>query len=98
MRTVRFELDATVPLAEARLTLDLARYSAEGLVGQARVRLDVVQRLDSEGHAIVVEGEGEALESVVRVYAALLIREFGETAFRTRTEQAGEPAAEATYG
>lgn len=98
MKIVRFEFDGIVPLAEAELTLDLARYSAEGLVGQARVRLDVVQRLDSDGHAIVVEGEGEAFESVVRVYAALLIREFGETAFRARTEQAGEPAAEATYG
>ncbi len=98
MKTVRFEFDGLVPLAEAELTLDLARYSAEGLVGQARVRLDVVQRLDSDGHAIVVEGDGEAFESVVRVYAALLIREFGETAFRTRTEQAGEPAVEAAHG
>ncbi len=98
MKTVRIELDATVPQAEPELTLDLARYSAEGLVGQARVRLDIVQRLDSEGHAIVVEGKGEAFESVVRVYAALLIRELGETAFRTRTERASEPAAEATYG
>ena len=98
MKIVRFEFDATVPLAEAELTLDLARYSAEGLVGQARVRLDVLQRLDSDGHAIVVEGEGEAFETVVRVYAALLIREFGETAFQTRTEQAGEPAVEAAHG
>jgi len=95
MRTVRFELAAGVPMGEAELTLDLARYSAEGLVARARILLDVVHHLDGEGHAIIVEGDGAAFDSVVRVYTALLIREFGESAFRVRpvTSTPAKPAA-----
>lgn len=89
----RFEFTNEISLAEAELTLDLARFSAEGLVGPARVRLDVVHRLDDEGHAIVVEGEGEAFETVVRVFTGLLNREFGESAFRIRPERAETAAA-----
>lgn len=87
----QFEFTSEVSMDEAAMTLDLARYSAEGLVGQARVRLDVMHHKDEAERVIILEGTGEALDAVVRVYTALLTREFGEGAFMVQKCQEGGP-------
>jgi len=92
---MRFELNSATPINDAVLTLVLARLSAEGLVGAARVRLDVRHDVDHAANAIVVRGSGEAFESITRIFTSLLAREFGEDAFVARTldRSAPEPTA-----
>mgnify|MGYP001290197614 CR=1 FL=1 len=82
-----FTFNDGVSLDEALLTLDLARFSAEGLVGQARVQLNVAHRFDAGARTLILEGDGEPLEAVARVYTGLLNREIGESAFRVRPVQ-----------
>lgn len=82
--TYRFELDRKVPLAEAEMSLRLALLVVEGLVGQARVRLETACEVDADRHCIVVDGNTPAGVATARVLAGLLIREFGENAFQVR--------------
>ena len=77
----RFALDASVPLDEAEQTLQLTLLALEGLYGQAAVRLDGRYIVCPDAYAIVVDGAGEVGSAAVRVFTALLTREFGEDAF-----------------
>lgn len=78
----RFSISSEVPLDEAEMTLQLATFAAEGLFGAARVRLDFGYHLDPQRHAILVDGTAEVGAAVIRIFANLLFREFGEEAFR----------------
>ena len=80
----RFEFEPTVPLTEAELTLHLAIYAAEGLHGEARVRLEVNYHLDTPRNAIIVDGGTEVGAALVKVFTHLLIRQFGEDGFHVR--------------
>lgn len=80
----RFEFIPAVSLTEAEMTLHLAVYAAEGVHGEARVRLDVSYRLDQQANAIVVDAGTEVGVTVVRVFAHLLTRQFGEDGFHVR--------------
>jgi hypothetical protein len=93
MQQVRFQLDQSVSLDEAAMTLNLAKLAAEGLVAPALVRLHVQGEVDRDMHALVVSGSGKAFDVVVRVFTALLTREFGETAFSTQTMFLGMPSS-----
>jgi hypothetical protein len=92
--TYRLEFEAAVPLAEAEMSLHLAMIALEGLFGRASVRLDARYRLDEAGRAIVVDGSTQVGESLVRVFAALLIREFGDDSFVVRRASASTPEPE----
>jgi len=85
----RFGFVPAVPLSEAELTLHLAIYAAEGLHGEARVRLDVSYQLDQPANAIIVDGETEVGATLVKVFTHLLIRQFGEDGFHVRRADAG---------
>lgn len=80
----RFGFVPAVPLSEAELTLHLAIYAAEGLHGEARVRLDVTYQLDPPANAIIVDGGNEVGATLVKVFTHLLIRQFGEDGFHVR--------------
>jgi len=80
----RFEFDRKVPLEDAEMSLHLAMIVAEGLFGRARVRLDVRYDVDERRRLIVVDGATEIGAVVTRMFTGLLLREFGEDAFRTR--------------
>jgi hypothetical protein len=80
----RFEFAADVPLSEAEMTLQLATIALEGLVGQARVRLDVTYHLDQPRRTIIVDGTTHVGAALVRVFTGLALREFGEDAFCVR--------------
>jgi hypothetical protein len=88
MSAFHFDFERHVPLASAELSLHLAMFAVEGLVGQVRVRMSVKYVLDANRHSIVVEGDRVA-QTVARVFAGLLLREFGEDAFRMRSELPG---------
>jgi hypothetical protein len=95
--TYRFELTPAVPLAEAEMSLHLAMMALEGLFGRAGVRLDARYRLDKAGTAITVDGSSQVGESLVRVFAALLIREFGDDSFGVRRVCRDTSATEPTH-
>lgn len=83
MRTevLRFQIDPSVPLEEAEMSLHLAMFAVEGLVGSARIRLDVRYYVDEPRRVIIVDGSNEVAGAVVRVFTNLLLREFGEDSF-----------------
>lgn len=67
------------------MSLHLAMFAVEGLVGQVRVRIGLKYVLDEDAHAIVING-GRIGQMVARVFAGLLLREFGEEAFQMTDE------------
>lgn len=80
----RFQFTRDVPLDEAEMTLHLAMYAIEGLYGVARVRLDVSYYVDEPRRVIIVDGTKRVGAALVRVFANLLVREFGDEAFEVR--------------
>jgi len=89
---IRFEFDSEVPLQDAEMSLHLALIATEGLFGRALVRLEAEYELDEDHHVIGVDAGTEVGAVVVRVFTALLIREFGEEAFSIqRTNPQNEP-------
>lgn len=80
----RFEIDHSVPLMEAEASLQLAIFAAEGLFGAARVRMDMAYHLDEPRWAIVADGTTAVGSAVIRMFTALLIREFGESSFQVQ--------------
>jgi len=80
----RFELERSVPLTEAEMSLHLSLFAVEGLFGQARVRLDAGYHVDERRRAIAVDATTEVGTAVVRVFTSLLLHEFGGDGFRVR--------------
>jgi hypothetical protein len=98
MGAFHFVFDRSIPLFEVEMSLHLAMFAVEGLVGQARVRLCMRYVLDHEAHAIVIEGRNRVSQTVAKVFAGLLLRELGEDAFTVErianpTRQPQEAAA-----
>jgi hypothetical protein len=82
MGSFHFAFERHVPLAAAEMSLHLAMFAVEGLVGRVRVRLGANYVLDENSHAIDIDGDKCVTQLVARVFAGLLLREFGEDAFR----------------
>ncbi len=78
----RFLFSTDVPLDEAEMTLQLATFAAEGLFGTPRVRLDFGYHVDADRQMLIVDGSKDVGATVVQVFTGLLLREFGEEAFR----------------
>jgi hypothetical protein len=78
----RFVFKKDVSVVDAELSLHLAIFAIEGLFGVARVWLDVSYHIDEPQRVIVVDASNEVGESLVRVFANLLLREFGDYSFR----------------
>jgi hypothetical protein len=89
-----FAFEGSVNLAEVEATLRLALLAAEGLHGEARVRLDATYHVDPEAKAVVVDSSTAVGASLVGVFAALVIKEFGGKAMTVRRVAA--PAGEVT--
>ena len=92
----RFHFTSDVCLEEAELTLHLAMYAVEGLFGAARVRLDVSYFVDQPRRVIIVDATNEVGATLVRVFANLLLREYGDEAFAVR--RVGASSAPRTEG
>lgn len=78
----RFEFEPSVPLTDPEMSLHLALFAVEGVFGRASVRLDAEYQIDESHHSIVIDGTTEVGALVVRVFTGLLLREYGEDAFR----------------
>lgn len=80
----RYRLAEGVDLREAEGTLLLALIAAEGLYGEARVRMDAAYVIDESIRVIVVDASTDVGQAVSAIFAAILIREFGPMAFHVR--------------
>ncbi|AMV35217.1 hypothetical protein VN12_24040 [Pirellula sp. SH-Sr6A] len=78
----RFTFDESVPIEEAEMTLHLAIFAAEGLFGKPRVAMEFHYDIQPFDNFIDVHGETEVGVAVAQVFGGLLLREFGESAFR----------------
>lgn len=92
----RFSFSSDVPLEEAEMTLQLATFAVEGLFGMARLRIDFSYHVDSARRTILVDGTTEVGAVVVQVFTGLLLREFGEDAFRMAPMQSHQPQPKET--
>jgi hypothetical protein len=79
---IKFVFDPDASLAEAEMSLHLAMFAVEGLIGRVRVRLDAKYHVNEVGHSIIIDTGSAAGRLIVRVFTALLLREIGEQAFR----------------
>lgn len=77
----RYKFADHVDLGEARDTLRLAIVAAEGLVGEARIRLDAAYALDPSINVIVVGASTEVGRIINAIFVAFISREFGREAF-----------------
>jgi hypothetical protein len=80
-REYRFQFEPRVSLAEAEMSLHLAMFAVEGLIGRARVRLGARYYISEPDRTIVVNACKPAGKMIARVFTGLLLREFGEDAF-----------------
>ncbi|MEO0474352.1 MAG: hypothetical protein AAF085_00080 [Planctomycetota bacterium] len=97
--TYRFRFDDQTDLDEAESTLHLAILAAEGLFGEALLRVRFSYRRDDDSRCLQVNGGNEISESVVRIFTSLAIKEFGSTAFSVSNalgSEREEPLAIAT--
>jgi len=83
----RFSFSPHVPLDEVEMTLQLATFAAEGLFGMARVRLDFGYHVEPARRVIFVDGSKEVGATVAQLFVGLLLREFGDDAFRVERMQ-----------
>ena len=89
--TYRFSFADLAQLDEAESTLHLAILAAEGLYGEALLRVEFAYSLDDEGTCLHVHGGNDVSDTVVRIFTALAIKEFGATAFTVSSAPRGRP-------
>lgn len=93
----RFTFARGVEISEAEDTLQLAILAAEGLFGEARVRMEVSYHADAPRSVIVVDGATPSGDAVVRIFTSFLIREFGPEGFSVRRVPAPHAQAAAVH-
>lgn len=91
----RYAFKRTVPAREIEETFLLSVLAAEGLHGQARVRLDAGYYFDPKKRVCVVDAGSDVGRDICRIFTGFAIREFGETSFKvTRASDAPAKKAE----
>ena len=79
--TIQFVFEPDVSLAEAEMSLHLAMFAVEGLIGRVRVRLEAKYHLDESNRTISIDTRVPVGRMIAQVFTGLLLREFGESAF-----------------
>ena len=92
----RYAFNEALSLAEVRDSLAISIFAAEGMHGQAQVRLHAGYVMDEAMRACVVDAATPVGLTVTQIFTSLLVRQFGEDAFEVERVQAphGEPDAE----
>src|SRR4051812_24869577 len=78
----RYKFSRHVPIEEIEAALLLGFWGAESLHGEAQVRLDARHFLNSDRRACVIDGGTAVGQTLSRLFAGYLHREFGADAFR----------------
>lgn len=90
-RILQFTFPPGVPIRDVEDTLRLAMFAVEGLTGRVRVALDAACLVDEPGRSVLID-EGTVVGWLIaRVFAALLAREFGDTAYAASRPRGGVP-------
>ena len=85
----RYTFNEALSLAEVRDSLAVSIFAAEGMHGQAQVRLHAGYLMDEVARVCVVDAWTPVGLTVVQVFTGLLARQFGEDAFEVeRVDQA----------
>lgn len=77
----RYRFTKTVYLPDAEATLHVAILAAEGLFGEAHVRLDAAYTVDESSRSFVVDAGTDVGQAVNEIFTAFALREFGRDAF-----------------
>ncbi len=85
----QFRFGPRVELDEVHDSLVLSLMASEGLHGRTRVQLEANFHLDRDERTCTVQAETEVGRDLVRIFTALLTRQFGEDGFRVKSEGAG---------
>lgn len=80
-QTFRFRFAPSVPIDEPAETVRLALVAAGGVLGDARIQVDVRHSVDAEDSSITLEGATPAIELVALIFTSLLLSEFGRDEF-----------------
>ena len=78
----RYEFEPEVSLHEVEESIALAILAAEGVHGEAQVRLDAGYAIDEPARACLIDASTAVGETIARVFTGFLRKEFGEDAFR----------------
>lgn len=91
----RFEFSESVPMAGVSASMAVALLAAEGLCPTALIHVGFAYALDERRHSLVADARTWVGQLVTCIFVALLLREFGESAFRTEpvTADALSPSA-----
>ena len=87
----RFEFGTNASVKEAEMTLQVAIYAAEGLLGESQIHLDFTYFIDEPRNTIYIDGTTLVGNVIAHLFMGLILREFGETAFRVG--RVGTPAS-----
>lgn len=80
----RYRFRPEIAMKDAEETLVLAFLAAEGIFGQARVRMDAGYAVDAIINVIVVDASTLIGQVVVAIFTAFITREFGGDSFNVR--------------
>src|SRR4051794_40267728 len=80
----RFEIQPAVEFRDAIAALEHAVGAAEGLHGQAEVRLDSASRADESDRSITVDATTLVGAELTRILIGVLTRRFGAEAFTVK--------------
>jgi hypothetical protein len=80
----RFQFKEGVNLRDAEDTLLLALLAAEGIYGEARLRLDAAYAIDKALGVIIIDASTEVGQDVAGIFTSFIIKEFGPGAFIVR--------------
>jgi len=80
----RITFENAVNLSDAEQTLHLAIFAAQGLFGEAHVRMDMAYHVDEPRQTLIIDGSTLVARSVLRMFISLLTHELGSDAFTVR--------------
>jgi hypothetical protein len=87
----RYRFRSEIDLRDAEDTLLLAILAAEGLFGEAQVRMDAGYAVDHSIHTVIVDASTDVGQAVSAIFTAFALREFGRCAVDVRrVEGVGE--------
>ena len=96
----RYRFAGKVRMLEVEETFFLSTFAAEGLYGEARVRLDTGYSMSRQKRCLVIDGSTVVGRAICRIFTALAIKEFGADSFkveriprRPEKETAGKEAS-----
>lgn len=89
----RFRFEEQTPMSAVRDSLFLAALCAEGMRGRTVLRLDAIFRLDEKARRGVIDASRPVGQTIARIFTELLIRQFGDEAFKVERVAEEDPAA-----